>query len=134
MGTPIQSPKKNGKRTLVRFERRHEPLLSRAAFLARMLRHAWVVVLLIGCALGIGAAGYHYLERLPWIDAVLNAAMILGGMGPVNALQTDAGKLFAAGYALFSGLFFVATAGVLFAPLIHRAFHRFHIEQEEDPR
>lgn len=116
---------------MVRFERRYQPLLSRAAFLARMLWHSLVAVFLIVGALGLGAAGYHYFEGLSWIDAVLNASMILGGMGPVDTLRTDAGKLFAAGYALFSGLLFVAAAGVLFAPLIHRTFHRFHIEDEE---
>ena len=119
---------------MVRFERRHEPLLPREAFLARVVRYALAAVLLIGCALGIGAAGYHYLEGMPWIDAVLNASMILGGMGPVDALRTEAGKLFAAGYALFSGLLFVAAAGLLFAPLVHRTLHRFHIEEEDGPR
>jgi len=119
---------------MVRFERKHDPLLSRAAFLARMVWHSLVALLLIGGALGMGAAGYHYIEGLPWIDAVLNASMLLGGMGPVDALKTDAGKLFAAGYALFSGLLFVAAAGVLFAPWIHRTFHRFHIEDAESPQ
>ena len=79
-------------------------------------------------ALGGGILGYHGLEGLTWIDATVNAAMILGGMGPVNELRTTAGKLFAAGYALFSGLVFIAVMGVLLAPFAHRLLHRFHGE------
>ena len=72
--------------------------------------------------------GYHSIERMPWIDAILNASMILSGMGPVNQLHSTVGKLFASGYALFSGLVFVIVAGIVIAPILHRFFHRFHVE------
>lgn len=81
-------------------------------------------------ALMIGIAGYHFLERLPWLDSFLNASMILGGMGPVDTLNTAAGKFFAACYALFSGLVILAVAGVAFAPVVHRFLHKFHLESE----
>ncbi len=81
-------------------------------------------------ALGIGVIGYHVFVGLPWIDALLDASMILGGMGPVNPITTTSGKLFASFYALFSGLFFIAAAGVLLAPFLHRLLHRFHLEQK----
>jgi len=112
------------------FEHHMEPLLSRAAFKARLVKHVMMFMGLIGIALGIGILGYHQLEGIPWIDATLNAAMILGGMGPVNELHTSAGKLFASGYALFFGLLFVAAAGILFAPVVHRFMHQFHVESE----
>jgi hypothetical protein len=83
-------------------------------------------------ALGLGTFGYHYLEGLPWIDAELNASMILSGMGPVAELHTTAGKLFASFYALFSGVAFIAIAGVLLAPVYHRFLHQFHLEIEDE--
>lgn len=76
--------------------------------------------------------GYHYFEKLSWLDSFLNAAMILGGMGPVNVLHTRAGKIFAGCYALFSGIVFLAVAGLLFAPLVHRLLHRFHLEYDSE--
>ncbi len=82
-------------------------------------------------ALGIGILGYHFLEGLSWINSLLNASMILGGMGPVNPLQTTAGKLFASFYALFSGVVFIAAMGVLAAPIFHRFLHHFHLADEK---
>jgi hypothetical protein len=79
-------------------------------------------------ALAIGIIGYHEIAGLPWIDALLDASMILGGMGPVNPLKTNAAKLFASFYALFSGLFFIVTTGILLAPFLHRLLHHFHLE------
>jgi hypothetical protein len=114
------------------YEHHQEPLLSVRAFLWRMVRHALAFLVLVAAALFMGAAGYHWLEDIPWVDAVLNASMILGGMGPVDVLRTEAGKLFASGYALFSGLIFVAAMGVLFLPLVHRLLHKFHIEDEDE--
>ena len=76
--------------------------------------------------------GYHALENLSWIDSFLNASMILGGMGPVNELKTEAGKLFAGLYALFSGIVFLVIAGIIFAPLVHRLLHRFHFEADDE--
>jgi hypothetical protein len=110
------------------FERRHEPLLPRPLFLRRMAR--WSVfagIVLVG-SLALGVSGYHFIEGLPWIDALLNASMILGGMGPVDSLKSMAGKLFASFYALYSGLAIISIAGLLLAPLIHRLLHKFHLE------
>jgi hypothetical protein len=108
-------------------------LLPHTRFLARLVRHASISVALLGVALGIGVIGYHTLENLSWVDSILNAAMLLGGMGPVSALQTTAGKLFASAYALFSGVFVLGIAGLLFAPIYHRLLHAFHLEgQSQD--
>ncbi len=110
------------------FEHRSEPLLSRDKFFRRLTRHGYIAVLIVLGSLSIGIVGYHEFEGLPWIDAAVNAAMILGGMGQVNELHTITGKLFASFYALFSGLVFLVTVGVFFAPIVHRFLHRFHLE------
>jgi hypothetical protein len=110
------------------YEHRTQPLLTRAQFRLRMLRHGSAAALIIVAALAIGVLGYRWTEGMPWIDAILNASMILGGMGPVGELHNDASKLFASAYALFSGVVFIALAGVLFAPMLHRLMHRFHLE------
>jgi hypothetical protein len=110
------------------FERRRDPLIAQSVFLQRVVRHGGMAVGLVLGSLLIGILGYHELERLPWVDALLNAAMILGGMGPVNELHTVPGKLFASAYAIFSGIIFLVTVGVLFAPFIHRFLHHFHLE------
>jgi len=110
------------------FERHHEPLISREAYLLRIARSGGLASAVVLAALFPGVSGYHWIEGLPWVDAILNAAMILGGMGPVAVLHTTAGKLFAAAYALFSGLMFVVVAGLLSAPVIHRFLHKFHLE------
>jgi hypothetical protein len=102
--------------------------MSRAKFLRRILRHFVGVLMFVAVALGIGVLGYHYLGRLKWIDALVNASMILGGMGPVDPLPSTAAKVFASCYALFSGLAFIGIAGVMLAPFAHRLLHRFHIE------
>jgi hypothetical protein len=114
------------------FEHHKKPLLSRDAFLWRMARFAAGALVLILAALVAGVLGYHYLEGMPWIDALLNASMILGGMGPVDTLHTASGKVFASCYALLSGLLFLAAAGVLFAPIVHRFLHRFHLDLDEN--
>jgi len=110
------------------YEHRNHPLLSRAKFVARIARHLLLALLLIGIALGIGVLGYHYLGELSWIDSLLNASMILSGMGPVDPLHSSAGKIFASCYALFSGLAFIGIASLIIAPFAHRLIHRFHIE------
>ena len=112
------------------FEHHSKPLLSRAAFVRRFFGFAALSAATLGASLALGAAGYHWLGRLPWLDALLNAAMILTGMGPVDHLDTASGKLFATAYALYSGVAFLTTAGMLFAPLVHRFFHRLHLEEE----
>ena len=114
------------------FEHRDDPLLPRPHFLRRQLLHAGASSLLIGSALGLGIVGYHLREGLPWLDSLLNASMILGGMGPVDPVRSAAGKLFASFYALFSGIVFLVAAGVIFAPAFHRFLHRFHLDMEHD--
>lgn len=112
------------------FEHRSEPLVSTREFRRRMLYFGMVTAMMILSSLGIGMIGYHYFESLPWIDSLLNASMILGGMGPVDPLHTIAGKVFASFYALYSGIILLASVGVLAAPLFHRILHRFHMEIE----
>ncbi len=113
------------------FEHRAQPLLSRREFLVRQLIYLLVAFAIIIGSLLLGMAGYHFLESLSWIDSLVNAAMLLGGMGPVNELHTSAGKLFASFYALYSGIIFLVIVGVIFAPLYHRFLHRFHLEMED---
>jgi hypothetical protein len=111
------------------YERRDQPLLSLAKFTRRVARHALVALVVIMIALGIGVVGYHALGDLGWIDSLLNASMILGGMGPVDPLKSSAAKIFASFYALFSGLAFIGIASLMIAPFAHRLLHRFHIEE-----
>ena len=112
------------------YERRGEPLLPRAAFLHRFARHAAASLGMVGGSLAIGVVGYRYLVDMDWLNALLNASMILGGMGPVDPIRTTWGKLFASFYALYSGLVVLVAAGVLFAPVFHRFLHRFHMETD----
>ena len=109
------------------YENHREPLASRRVFLGRLGRHGVGALSLGLLTLLVGMAGYHWLEGLSWLDAYLNAAMILGGMGPVAVLHTRAGKLFAGSYALFAGVVFLAAVGVVFAPAVHRVMHAFHL-------
>lgn len=114
------------------FERRGQPLLSRGAFLLRLLRHAWFALAIIFGSLLIGMLGYHQLEGLGWTDSFLNAAMILGGMGPVAQLSTEGGKIFAGLYALYAGMVFLVAVGVLLLPVLHRVLHSFHLDGDND--
>lgn len=113
------------------FEHRQQPLLSPGKFLIRQLIFLTAAIGIIAGSLLIGVFGYHFFESLPWIDALVNASMILGGMGPVNELKTEAGKLFASFYALYSGIIFLISVGIIMAPLYHRFLHRFHLETED---
>ena len=117
---------------LIHFERASEPLASRATYHARLRRSVIASAALVLMSLAVGTAGYHGLEHLPWIDALLNAAMILGGMGPVATLTTTGGKLFAGCYALYAGLVFIVAGGILIAPALHRVLHRLHLEIQEE--
>ncbi len=108
------------------FEHRSKPLISGAAFIQRLLTWLGLTCVLIGLSLGMGMCGYHYYEGLSWLDSLLNAAMILGGMGPVDVLHTTAGKMFASFYALYSGLLLVVCGGLFLAPVFHRILHHFH--------
>jgi hypothetical protein len=112
------------------YERRTEKLLTRAAFRVRIAKHFLTACGGIAAALGIGILGYHFLNHLPWDDSLVDASMILGGMGPVNPLQGTAAKLFASAYALFSGLFFIGLMGFLLAPFAHRLMHHFHVDED----
>ena len=110
------------------FEHHRQPLADRRLFARRVLRYITLSSTIILGSLAIGVIGYHYAEGLPWLDSLLNASMILGGMGPVDVLRTSAGKWFASFYALFSGMVLLVAAGVLVAPIFHRFLHRFHLE------
>ena len=112
------------------YEHRKEPLLTRAQFTRRVLWHLAVALGAIAVALSIGVVGYHVLAGFGWIDSLLDASMILGGMGPVGELRSDGAKVFASLYALFSGLFFIAMLGLLLAPFLHRLAHRLHVDEE----
>lgn len=114
------------------FEHFREPLLSRRDFLLRMLRHFLIAAGVITASLGIGVVGYHRYAHLSWVDSFLNASMILTGMGPVDPMTTNAAKIFASLYALFSGVAFLTMVAVLFAPAIHRFFHRFHLDLDDE--
>ncbi len=114
------------------FEHRHQPLLPGAKFLRRILLHASAAFSIVLGSLVVGTLGYHFIAALTWTDAFMNAAMLLGGMGPVNELHTASAKIFAACYALYAGIVFLVVAGILIAPLFHRFLHRFHLELDED--
>jgi hypothetical protein len=101
-------------------------------FVRRMFGHAVLALSLLVASLGLGVTGYHFTEELPWLDALLNASTILGGMGQVNELHTAGGKLFASGYSLFSGMAFLVVAGILVAPVAHRLLHRLHLEAGQE--
>ena len=116
------------------FERKTDPLLSRGQFLGRMGVAFAVTLAIVAGSLGMGMAGYHFVGGLPWIDALHNAAMILTGMGPVDPMRSTAGKLFASFYALYSGIAFLSMTAVLLAPIIHRALHKFHLDDEDAGR
>lgn len=113
------------------FEPRSAPLVPRAVFARRLAVHGGYVALLLIVSLGLGTAGFHFLAEQSVIDAWLNSAMLLGGMGPVAEIRSTAGKLFAAVYALYAGIVFIGGSAILFAPVIHRFMHRFHLEDQK---
>ena len=115
------------------YEHHKAPLIPKSVFYARLTRNAAVAFAMMLGALGLGMLGYHFFEKEPWIDAFANAAMILSGMGPLSPLQTDAGKIFAGCYALFSGLAFITITGIVLLPVVHRLFHKFHLQLEDPP-
>ena len=111
--------------------KKHKPLPSLHQFFTHLAKNLVLGILLIACALWIGMLGYHYLEHLSWIDAFLNASMILAGMGPVDPIISNSGKIFAGCYAIYSGIAFLSTVAVIFTPLIHRFLHQLHVPDEE---
>lgn len=114
------------------FEHRKEPVVPHHVFLWRFLRSLGFCALIILTSLSLGTLGYHFIEGLPWIDAYLEAAMISAGMGPSTTIHTTAGKLFAGTYAIYCGLVLIVTIGIGFAPIVHRFFHKFHVDTEND--
>jgi hypothetical protein len=112
------------------FEHRSQPVLPLKLFFMRVARSGSIALGLVSVSLAIGMIGYHTLEQLSWLDAFLNAAMLLGGMGPVDSPETRGGKLFAGLYALYCGLVVILVAGLLLAPAAHRLLHRFHLEKK----
>jgi len=117
---------------LLEFEAMSEPLLPLEKFWGRQLHAMLVGLALIGGSLFIGVLGYHVFSRLGWVDSILNASMILTGMGPVDRMESTAAKLFASAYALFSGVAFLSSVGVLLSPVVHRLLHRFHVDADRD--
>jgi hypothetical protein len=112
------------------FERRHQKLLPREKFLLRVAKYGLISIGLIIFSLIVGMIGYHGFEGLSWVDAFLNSAMLMGGMGPVSALQTNAGKIFAGIYALYCGMVLLIAVAIFAAPIFHRFLHHFHLENE----
>ena len=110
------------------FERKHEKIAPADVFIRRLAACAAIAGLLAAFALLTGVVGYHWLAELGWVDSLLNASMILGGMGPVNTLNNTHAKVFASCYALFSGLVFIAVMGIILTPVAHRMLHKFHID------
>ena len=113
------------------YEHHRQPLAKRSVFVKRLALNGLAGLVLLIFSLGMGVIGYHFLEGLSWIDSLLNASMILGGMGPVAPLQTEAGKLFASFYALYSGVVLLAGVGILAAPIFHRFLHHFHLAEDK---
>ena len=112
--------------------RRLPPLVPRGEFVARLASNAAIATAMVVVSLAIGVVGYHVTAHLSWIDALLNASMILTGMGPVDPLPSTTAKLFASAYAIFSGVAFLSIVAVLMAPIVHRFLHRFHLELDDD--
>ncbi len=118
--------------TVTRFEHRSHPLASRRKFARRMLFAIFLWLLLTAAGLAIGMAGYAYFEGMSAVDAYVNAAMILSGMGPLGELKTTGGKIFAGSYAILSGLIIIIATGFVLAPVFHRVLHHFHVETTRD--
>ncbi len=110
------------------FEHHSQPLIPVHGFLLRVLTYVGYALVIVLLFLGVGTLGYHFFVGLDWLDAVLNASMILSGMGPVDAITTEGGKVFASVYALLSGVVFAITTGIIISPLLHRVLHRVHLK------
>ena len=113
------------------FEHRSKPLLPKQEYYLRVLRYAGFSFFLIMISLGIGIVGYHYINALSWLDSLVNASMILTGMGPVDPLKNDAAKWFASFYSIFSGVAFLSIVAVFFSPIVHRFLHKHHLDESE---
>jgi hypothetical protein len=113
------------------WENLHDELLPKREFLLRLLKHFGLSALLVLVSLGAGMLGYHHWNHSAWIDAFLNASMLLGGMGPVGDMSYPAGKIFAGIYALYAGLVFLVSLAIMITPVIHRIMHKFHIDDDD---
>jgi hypothetical protein len=113
------------------YERRHHPLAPMRVYRRRQLASLGVAAIVLGASLAAGVAGYHWLGGLAWLDALVNASMILGGMGPVDPITRGAGKWFASAYALYSGVALLTSVGIIFAPAVHRLLHMFHVDADD---
>jgi hypothetical protein len=131
--SPDRSPDGGAESDLLDYESMHQPLASMRRYVWRLLASFVIAMLLVGASLMVGMAGYAHFEGMRWIDAFLNASMILSGMGPVDTLENDAAKIFAGLYAIFSGLVIVATTALILTPPLHRLLHRLHVKDEQDP-
>ncbi len=118
-------------RSFVHFENKRQSLAPRSVFYNRVIRNVIAGSLILILFLGIGVVGYHLSCGYGWLDSLLNASMILSGMGPTSPIDTDAGKWFASVYALVSGVVFITTIGLILAPVVHRFFHKLHLEEEK---
>ncbi len=126
--------KRSHKHRALKFERRHDQLAPIPVFVKRLIASLAIALALIAFALTIGITGYHLLGGFGWIDSLLEASMILGGMGPVAQLSGDGVKIFASMYALFSGLIFIAVMGVVLSPVAHRILHKFHVDEKDEDK
>ena len=113
------------------YERRHDQLAPRSVFIKRVIAALAVALALILVALTIGISGYHFIAGFNWVDSLLEASMILGGMGPIKELPSDSAKVFASIYALFSGIIFIGVMGIVLAPVVHRIMHKFHVDEKD---
>jgi TRAP-type C4-dicarboxylate transport system permease small subunit len=127
-------PKQTKKLTPVwlKYERHHDPLAPVSVFVQRMIASIAIALGLIGFVLCLGIAGYHFIAGYNLVDSLLEASMILGGMGPVKELPSDGAKVFASAYALFSGLIFIAVMGLVLSPVVHRVLHKFHVDEKDE--
>src|SRR6202521_1282306 len=116
---------------MTRFERRHEKLAPVPVFIKRLAVSSGMAMLLVALVLFVGIAGCRSLAGFSWVDSLLEASMILGGMGPVNQLPNEHAKIFASAYALFSGLIFIAVMGLVLSPVVHRILHKFHVDEKD---
>ena len=114
------------------FENKNDALAPKTVFITRVVFSVVISLSVITVSLGVGTWGYHYFGELTWIDALLNAAMILTGMGPVDPMKSFGGKLFATFYCLFSGIVFLSLMAIILAPIYHRFLHTFHLAEEDD--
>ena len=127
----MAKPNRKSRLSWLMYERRHDQLAPRSVFIKRIIASLVIALGIIVIALLIGIAGYHYTAGFNWIDSLLEASMILGGMGPIKDLPNDAAKIFASIYALFSGLILIGVMGIVLSPVVHRIMHKFHVDEKD---